>query len=136
MSDRFRFRLGRLLTLREKAQDRAATALAQSLEAATRLEGERTRAAEIGTTARLQQLSDVGDAHRQGERAALQWLSECADLRVESLAKDLAEAEAEAERRRHELMVRTRERRVLEKLRGHVAACPDPDGRRRAAHHH
>jgi flagellar FliJ protein len=117
MSDRFKFRLGRLLSLRERAQDRAASALADSLAVTTRIEASRNEAARIGTDARLRMLTDVGDAHQAGDVAAMQWLSECADARVAALATQLSAAEVEAERCRNELMLRTREKRVLERLR-------------------
>ncbi len=131
MSDRFRFRLGRLLALREKAQDRAAIALAQSLDAAARIDAEKGRAADVALAARLRQLSDEGDAHRHGEAAALQWLSECADARVEALAQELDQAQRDAEQRRHDLLLRTKERRVLERLRERqVDAWREATGRR------
>lgn len=117
MSDRFKFRLGRLLALRERAQDRAATALAESLSVAARIEETRSETARIGSDARLRMLGEVGDAHQVGDAAAMQWLSDCADARVASLADALSAAEVEAERCRAELMLRTREKRVLERLR-------------------
>lgn len=117
MSDRFKFRLERLLSLRERAQDRAATALAESVAVAVRIEDSRSDAARVGHEARARMLAEVGDKHPAGEVAAMQWLSECADARVAELAVQLAAAEAVAEQRRHELMHRTREKRVLERLR-------------------
>lgn len=134
MSDRFRFRLNRLLSLRERAQDRAAVALAQALDTAARLEAERSDAAAVATTARLHQTSPTGGASRDGERAALQWLGECADWRVAALTTQQAEAAEDTERRRRELLVRTRERRVLEKLRDRQAERWRDEHARRTQH--
>ncbi len=132
MSDRFRFRLGRLLSLRERAQDRAATALADATATAQRIDDSRTEAARIGTDARLRMIGTVGHEHQAGDAAALQWLSECADARVAALASELSLAEAEAERCRQELMFRTRERRVLERLREKQAETHREESGRRA----
>jgi len=132
VSDRFRFRLGRLLSLRERAQDRAATALAESVAAAQRVEQARNDAARIGANARLRMIGEVGVNHQAGDAAALQWLSECADARVAALANELSAAEAEAERCRSELMFRTREKRVLERLREKQAENHREESGRRA----
>lgn len=132
MSDRFRFRLGRLLSLRERAQDRAATALAESLAVTQRIEESRVDAARIGTDARLRMLGSAGSALQAGDAAAMQWLSECADARVAALAAELSAAELEADRCRTELMFRTREKRVLERLREKQAQDHREESGRRA----
>ncbi len=131
MSDRFRFRLGRLLALREKAQDRAAVALAQSLDAAARIAQAQERAAQIAVAARQ---DAAAERTRPGERAALAWLSERADAGAAELGRQLTDAQRDAESRRHELLIRTRERRVLEKLRERQTEAWREDSSRRAQH--
>lgn len=132
MTERFSFRLNRLLSLRERAQDRAATQLAEASAQHARIDIARAEAAGIAAGARAQMRGDRGEQHGAGEYAALQWLSECADIRVAALQQELVAAEAEADRCRHELMLRTRERRVLERLREKQAEHWREDSGRRA----
>lgn len=117
MSDRFKFRLGRLLALRARSQDRAAAELATAQSAADRLAAARTAAAQIGSSARLRMRPAMGEEQAAGEGRAMHWLSQQAEARVAALAAELALAEVEAEKCREELMMRTRDRRVLERLK-------------------
>jgi flagellar export protein FliJ len=134
MSDRFTFRLGRLLALRARSQDRAAAELTVAQTAAGRIEAARTAAEDVSNEARLRTRPPVGEARAAGEGRAMHWLSQQADARVAALAAELALAEAEAEKCREELQLRTRDRRVLERLKERMLETWREDAVRRDQH--
>lgn len=115
--DHFTFRLGRLLSLRERREEEAAIALATAQEQADRLRRALADLRDGRAAARAQLFPNAGADGRLGDGQAVHQLLEYTDARCANVAAALIEAEAEVETRRQSLATAMAERRALERLR-------------------
>jgi flagellar export protein FliJ len=117
VGERFVFRLGRLLSLRERHEEEQAVALAAALERCDLLRRERDGIAERRHAARARVLPTAGGAAAAGDGLAMQQFVDLADARIAALGEELAAAEADAAAKRAALAAAMAERRALERLR-------------------
>jgi len=115
----FRFRLQRVLELRERKERDAATALVSAQEQADLARAEQTRleAAREALAARTTPTPDSGGAESIGALRTLHFLLGRLDERVASAAQDATAAARTTMQRQEELRVAFRERHTLDRLR-------------------
>jgi flagellar FliJ protein len=112
----FRFRLDRLLALREKIEEERRAAFAKAQDAVRRALGEleRTRAARELSA---RDLEDVDAPGAEGRRHDLIVYTEFLDARLRMLRDDVAARRKEEEEARAALLAAARDRKVLGRLR-------------------
>lgn len=131
-ADRFTFRLGRLLSLRERKERDAGAAYSAARARVESLRSAREEVLERRDAARARLLPPPGVRAMPGDAQAMQLLIDQAEARMRWLDQVVQEAETEAETRRAELGLRLRERRVLERLRERQKDTWREDSDRRA----
>jgi flagellar FliJ protein len=117
MSLRFRFRLQRLLDLRERKEQDAAVALAAAQRRADELQAQCDATTTRRSEARARMLPPGGAAHSMRDLYTAALLVEQLDGAAMSLAESLRVAAGDADSCRGSLAERVRERRTLERLR-------------------
>ncbi|MHB1298134.1 MAG: flagellar export protein FliJ [Gemmatimonadaceae bacterium] len=116
-ADRFTFRLGRLLSMRERHEADAAVAFATASGHAAALHDSRAALLAQQVEVRANLLPAEGGTQTVGNSRLRELLLEALDVRATGLAGEIAAADAQTVERRQALSECLRDRRVLEKLR-------------------
>jgi flagellar FliJ protein len=129
----FNFRLERVRSLRERAEDQAREELARELSHRVRGEALLREAAEVVDAARASGRDAVLREGVSGADllAAQAWLERAERRRVDSAA-ELSRRDAEVAQRREALAAAAREREAIERLKRHRRADHDAEMGRRA----
>jgi len=128
----FRFRLERVLALREHAEESARTSYAAQLRLAAEAEARLNAAAEFVAHAAATQRATIATADGSALQTMQSW-RERTERACDDAARDLARARAELDRAREALVAAHRERRALSALRERKHAEHVREGARREA---
>jgi flagellar FliJ protein len=129
----FTFRLERVRTMRERAEERAREELAQELRLRMRGEALLREATHAVATARMSGLDTVrADRTTSSDLLAAQAYLERAERNRREAALDLDRQDAEVNARREVLVVAARDRQSIEKLKERQKADHDSEWARRS----
>lgn len=113
----FKFRLQRILELREQAEQAKARELAAAQAEADRAQEARDILAAMRTDSRSQLASATVSAPRIGHLMQLGTAIDALDVRLEQATDDLRAAEIVVDEAKHRLEAAARDRRVLDRLK-------------------